>query len=569
MTTVREELARHLTQSQMSSFFIDKMGIINVKSYGSKGDGVTDDTIAVQNALNAAGTAGGGIIYFPKGTYLISNIEYSANCIFVGACKNCTTIEHIANTNDNAIERSGVLRGNIGFYNLTFDGNKDNQTTRNNFLYLIASRVDIENCIFQNTIQNAIYIDADDVVTVNNCQFKNMEEHSGVAGEYTEAIYVVGSTKIIMNGNYFYAPVPVVTDSAPGGITLSGTAPEVTLTNNIFDGIGQNIAGNLIGCIDLYTNADNSIIIGNKFYNYGYVPLKLQNSGNVICSNNIVQGYNGTAGQAIVYQPSQRSHAVTYNAVISNNILKNTVGPGIYIQGDLGQLAKRITVSSNIIETSSKGVFIDYAAGDIIISENIMIGLTTTGIEIQRSEGTIVLKNNLIDGCADGIYARTSVASLDLIVSENVIKNATSQGFSFRGGNFLNLRGNKISSTGTNVDLGTIVTLYNSDNSYTTIAGYSTSTNHYTTNNGSFLTGTIVWDPGNLVDGTGETSAAITVTGAVLGEYVIVAAPYDLQGITCNGYVSAANAVKIRIQNETTGAIDLASGTWKVKVIKN
>jgi len=77
------------------------------------------------------------------------------------------------------------------------------------------------------------------------------------------------------------------------------------------------------------------------------------------------------------------------------------------------------------------------------------------------------------------------------------------------------------------------------------------------------------WDPGSLADGVGETSAAITATGAVLGDYVLVSAPYDLQGITCNGYVSAANEVKIRLQNETTGVIDLASGTWKIRVIRS
>jgi hypothetical protein len=83
------------------------------------------------------------------------------------------------------------------------------------------------------------------------------------------------------------------------------------------------------------------------------------------------------------------------------------------------------------------------------------------------------------------------------------------------------------------------------------------------------LSGSATWDPGSLADGAGETSAAITVTGAALGDFVLVSAPYDLQGITCNGYVSAANTVKIRLQNETGGVIDLASGTWKVKVIKS
>lgn len=80
------------------------------------------------------------------------------------------------------------------------------------------------------------------------------------------------------------------------------------------------------------------------------------------------------------------------------------------------------------------------------------------------------------------------------------------------------------------------------------------------------LEGSLVWDPGNLVDGAGETSSGITVTGAGFGDFVDVAAPYDLQGITATAYVSASNTVKIRLQNETGGAIDLASGTWRVRI---
>lgn len=80
-------------------------------------------------------------------------------------------------------------------------------------------------------------------------------------------------------------------------------------------------------------------------------------------------------------------------------------------------------------------------------------------------------------------------------------------------------------------------------------------------------TGSTTWNPGNLADGAGETKS-ITVTGASLGDYVIVAAPYDLQDCTVTGYVQAANKVEIRLQNESGGAKDLASGTWNVMVIR-
>ncbi|MFD8415791.1 glycosyl hydrolase family 28-related protein [Streptomyces sp. NPDC059650] len=43
----------------------------DVKAYGAVGDGATDDTPAVQRALDAARTAGGGTVHFPAGTYLV------------------------------------------------------------------------------------------------------------------------------------------------------------------------------------------------------------------------------------------------------------------------------------------------------------------------------------------------------------------------------------------------------------------------------------------------------------------------------------------------------------------
>ena len=43
----------------------------NVRDYGATGDGVTDDTVAIQATIDAANTAGGGVIYFPAGIYII------------------------------------------------------------------------------------------------------------------------------------------------------------------------------------------------------------------------------------------------------------------------------------------------------------------------------------------------------------------------------------------------------------------------------------------------------------------------------------------------------------------
>ena len=72
------------------------------------------------------------------------------------------------------------------------------------------------------------------------------------------------------------------------------------------------------------------------------------------------------------------------------------------------------------------------------------------------------------------------------------------------------------------------------------------------------LNGTAVLDPANLADGIGV-NLSITVTGAVVGDFVLVAP----------GSVISANTVEVRLQNETTGAINLASSTWKAKVIQD
>ena len=51
-----------------------------VTQYGATGNGVTDDTAAIQAAFTACGAAGGGVVFFPKGNYLVTAlITWPAN----------------------------------------------------------------------------------------------------------------------------------------------------------------------------------------------------------------------------------------------------------------------------------------------------------------------------------------------------------------------------------------------------------------------------------------------------------------------------------------------------------
>jgi hypothetical protein len=76
-------------------------------------------------------------------------------------------------------------------------------------------------------------------------------------------------------------------------------------------------------------------------------------------------------------------------------------------------------------------------------------------------------------------------------------------------------------------------------------------------------------DAGSLVDAAGEsdtttlTFAAVSGDNIALGDHVLSwAASVDVSGMTIVPYVSAAGVLTVRIQNESTATVDLASATW-------
>ncbi len=74
------------------------------------------------------------------------------------------------------------------------------------------------------------------------------------------------------------------------------------------------------------------------------------------------------------------------------------------------------------------------------------------------------------------------------------------------------------------------------------------------------------WDPGSVADG-GDISTTLTVTGAELGDYVIASFSLDVTDLVLNAQVTAADTVSVVLANNTGSAVDLGSGTLRVKVI--
>lgn len=82
------------------------------------------------------------------------------------------------------------------------------------------------------------------------------------------------------------------------------------------------------------------------------------------------------------------------------------------------------------------------------------------------------------------------------------------------------------------------------------------------------LVGSTTWDAGSIDDGN-EEAKEITVAGAALGDFVIgVSLSVDVADLVLNAQVTAANTVTAILANNTGGAVDLASATVRVVVMK-
>jgi hypothetical protein len=116
--------------------------VVNVKRYGARGDGMTNDTAAIQAAIDSAPDQ--GTIYFPPGTYVVSNfrVSYRSGLSFVGdgrksVMKQRTGAGRIA-TFDGARD--------ISITNLTFDANGIN--TYGGVVFYAVKGILIENTRF-------------------------------------------------------------------------------------------------------------------------------------------------------------------------------------------------------------------------------------------------------------------------------------------------------------------------------------------------------------------------------------------------------------------------------------
>ena len=109
-----------------------KGNIINVKQFGAKGDNNTNDTIAIQHAIEYAYNNNNKPIdvFIPTGTYKINHLEIYGKIKVYGENKNYTILQSVNDTNYSSfinISGIGTSLENISLYG-TSDGNYSSET---------------------------------------------------------------------------------------------------------------------------------------------------------------------------------------------------------------------------------------------------------------------------------------------------------------------------------------------------------------------------------------------------------------------------------------------------------
>ena len=307
---IDEEIEEVNTQLAHNENLNEEM-FVNVKKYGAKGDGVTDDSEAFRRAFSK-----GNQIIIPPGKYLVSNIKITEPKVIKGLTssfawreqnKHQTELINVQDT-DMFINSHWDEGGNsLTFENIYFKGNYQNKCIRAMWDF------NVKNCTFEN-FDTAVYeIHAG---IINECKFwKNKTGLSGLTDtKVTNCDISMNETGLnLSSGNSNH-----ITGNRIEWNTIAGIKHKKgvfnTVNNNQFDRnqIGFDIDG-----------ATNTLIVGNRFDRNIDCHIRLIGSsfnitGNTFVARDITDTNSGTI------KPDKAIKLVSYGDIIFSGNDSNT-----------------------------------------------------------------------------------------------------------------------------------------------------------------------------------------------------------------------------------------------------
>lgn len=305
------------------------LDIVTPEMYGAKGDGVTDDSAAISQALGSGNRA----VYFGPKTYVMGTAAnvYSNTAVIGNGTKIKTTKPAfvIGESGDYAYGYAGSNNVTISGIDIDLDGTKTDH-----IIMAHAQNVCIRDCIFRNNDEHSIELNSSKNVTIENCVFTSIAPN-----RVKEAINVdPASTGYTLNMGYFDDTisdcVKVINCLFENCYSPLGNHNPVTTypSKNII--FAHNDVRSCYNGLHLF-DYQNISIIDNKFFDIANMGVQITGTKNVHIIGNVFD----TVGALVSIEGTDK------NVVIAENIGNTEAETPIVI----GSSASNILVHDNII----------------------------------------------------------------------------------------------------------------------------------------------------------------------------------------------------------------------------